>query len=185
MPLNADSIITTVGASDSNSYVTLAEYASYRDLNRINADAFDAASPDDKVRSLVMAAKRLNRLNWRGGKADGNQALAWPRLEVPVRDSSLVGVGSYTLGYYANNTLGFFGDYYPGDSVPQIIKDAQCELAIAYLEGFESSEGQQIKRFVADGVTIEYGTTARSGELPVAVRQMVSGMLVGERLVRA
>lgn len=185
MPLDANSIITTVGGTDSNSYVTLAEYASYRDLNRINADAFDAASPDDKVRSLVMAARRMNRFNWRGGKADGNQALAWPRLEVPVRDSSLVGVGSYTLEYYANNTLGFFGDFYPGNSIPQIIKDAQCELAIAYLEGFEQSEGQQIKKFSADGVSIEYATTAKSSALPVNFQQMITGLVTGERLVRA
>ena len=184
MAIDANSLITTVGYLSSNSYVTLEEFADYRDLNRINADAFDNATADNKVRALIMAARRLSRLNWRGGKVSGNQALSWPRIEVPVRDSSLDGISLYGTMSESRYTGGFYGDYYESTIIPEIIKNAQCELAIAYLEGFEQSEGHQIKSFSADGVRIDYATSSKGGALPATVQQMISGLLTGERLVR-
>lgn len=178
---NPNDIITTVGDSASNSYVTLAEFAAYRDKHRINADAFDTATPDNKIRALFMAARRLDRENWRGSKVDGLQALAWPRYEVPKRDSSLIGTANQRLNDY---DFGFWGEYYKGDEIPQLIKDAQCELAIAYLDGFESNEGQRISRFVADTLTVEYAPSAKESGLPVVVAQLISGLVSSGRLIR-
>ena len=184
MSISASSLIITIGDSTSNSYVTLQEFIDYRDLNRINADAFDNASADDKVRSLIMAARKLNVLNWRGGKVNSTQFLAWPRLDVPIKDSTLAGYSSLNgfPSVYQNDY--YFGDYYQGSEIPTIIKDAQCELAIAYLEGFEEVEGQRIKEFGVDGVRVVYTTNSSPGLLPVRISQMLSGLLAGERLVR-
>lgn len=178
---NTSDIITTVGGSASTSYVTLAEFANYRDQNRINADAFDAATVDNKIRALMMAARRLNRENWRGSKVDGTQALAWPRYEVPKKDSALTGTANQRLNDFS---MGFWGEYYESTEIPDVVKDAQCELAIAYLEGFETNEGQRISKFQADGVSIEYSPSAKDAGLPVAVSQLISGLCNSGRLVR-
>ena len=79
MPLDATSVITTVGGSTANSYVTPVEFQSYRDLNVLDADAFDGATPDRKIRALFKAANRLQRENWLGNRASDTQRLAWPR----------------------------------------------------------------------------------------------------------
>lgn len=178
---NVSDIVTTVGGSASTSYVTLAEFTTYRDLNRINADAFDAATVDNKIRALLMATRRLDRENWRGSKVDGLQSLAWPRYEVPKKDSAHTGTASQRLNDFS---MGFWGEYYESTEIPQVVKDAQCELAIAYLEGFETNEGQRITRFQADGVTIDYAPIAKESGLPVAVSQLISGLFNSGRLVR-
>ena len=194
MAISATTLVVTVGGTSSNSYVTLQQFADYRDLYRINADAFDGATADDKVRALLMAARRLDRENWRGAKADSSQALAWPRYDVPKRDGSLVGgdtiPGAGALlgprGGYGVYVGGSWGEMWETDAIPQPIKDAQCELAIAYLEGFETAEGQSIAEWSADGVSIKYGSAANRGDaLPPIVSQLISGLIQGPRLARA
>lgn len=193
MAIAASTLVVTVGGSTSNSYVTLQQFADYRDLYRINADAFDSAAPDDKVRALLMAARRLDRENWRGAKADSSQAMAWPRYDVPKRDGSLVGGDSIPgagvllgpRGGYGIYVGGAWGEQYESTEIPQPIKDSQCELAIAYLEGFETQEGQSITQFQADGISIKYSSSSNSGSLPPAVMQLISGLVQGPRLTRA
>ena len=161
-----------VGGTSSNSYVTLQQFADYRDLYRINADAFDGATADDKVRALLMAARRLDRENWIGSPVTDTQALAWPRSGVCKIDA------------VRGDGLSYWGEEYSTTEIPLQIKHAQMELALSYLDGFDDGEEDAIQSFSADGVSVEFRGSRPSGSLPSAVSQLIGGLLRGNRLVR-
>lgn len=117
MPL---AITATVGASNANSFVTEAEMDAYCE-GRLNASAWtsDAAA----LPALVEATRDLSNLTWKGWRVTETQALSWPREH--VRDPDAIydeDVGE--LGY----------PEYATDIIPQRVKDATCELALAYLK---------------------------------------------------
>lgn len=171
MALDSSSIITTVSGTTSNSYVSLQEFHDYRDLNRLEATGFDEANSDQKIRALIMAANRLNRERWQGSRTTTTQRLAWPRAHVPKPD----GVSGYSWDYsYGTST-----EYFPSDTIPQEIEDAQCELALAYMDGFDDGEEDAIESFSADGVAVKFRANRPSGDLPVAVSLLISGLTVG------
>jgi hypothetical protein len=109
----AITIVATAGATDANSYATLAEYAAYME-GRLNAGAFHTGV-DERNRSLVEATRELDTLVWVGRKATAEQALAWPRERAESPDSP-VGVL-----------------YYDNDVVPERVKVATIELALEFL----------------------------------------------------
>lgn len=164
MSLDASTLVVTVGGASSNSYVTLAQFNTYCE-QRLNVDSFDDAQPDDKIRALLMATRRLDRENWIGQKAATTQALVWPRSGVYKPDG--------------------YGDQYLSTEIPQLVKDAQCELALAYLDGFDDGEEDAIDSFSADGVSVHFRRSKPSGGLPVAVLHLIGGLTRGNRLVRA
>jgi hypothetical protein len=188
MPLDGSTLITTIGGTTSNSYVSLQELADYRDLHRLTAVGFDAAEPDDKVRALAKAAGKLDRENWQGSRATTTQRLAWPRLFVQKLDAVDAGYGE-SYGW-------IFGEVYKSDEIPQQVKDAQCELALAYLDGFGSSSsgdsggGNQIESYSMDGLTVKYRSSSTessssSSELPDTVSELLSDLVRGLELRRA
>ncbi len=189
MPLDGSTLITTVGGTTSNSYVSLQELTDYRDLNRLDAAGFDGAEPDDKIRALLMAARKLERENWQGDRASSLQALAWPRSGVLKPDGTGVYSGSENLGagaltsyrggygiYFAN-----YGEQYKSTEIPKPIKDAQCELALAYLDGF-GEEDSQITSYSMDGLSVQKQLPTKS--LPDTVAELLSGLVQGFRLMR-
>ncbi|SMB97783.1 hypothetical protein SAMN00808754_1944 [Thermanaeromonas toyohensis ToBE] len=97
-----------------NSYVTVSEADAYF-TERIYADEWQAANTPTKEKALIQACKRINRLAFKGVKADEAQLLAFPRI-MPVFNR--VGVIGFT----------------EGAMVPQEVKDAQCEEALALLK---------------------------------------------------
>lgn len=179
MPIDASSLITTIGGATSNSYVTLQEFVDYADL-RLNVDGFREANADDRVRALVMAAKRLNRENWLGTPVSTTQALSWPRYEVRKPDYVRT-YGAITTGAFYQ----YFNDFYPTDEIPVIIKEAQFELALAYLNGFDADSERGIDEFQADNVTIKFSPrSAQSDVLPTSVTRLIAPVVRGNRLVR-
>lgn len=164
-------IVTTVGSAGANSYVTQAECTTYHG-DRLNTSAWTGATGDNKDIALLMAARRLQDENWRGSRVNDTQKLAWPRLYVENPDSSTY-------------------DHYDSDEIPQRVKDAQCELALAYLQNTareEDAEGAAVESFSADGVSINFGgsgsTNAQRGALPASAQRLLSGLVQGSRLVR-
>lgn len=173
MAIDATSLVTTISGTTSNSYVTLQEFVDYADL-RLHVDAFREAGADDRVRALIMAARRLNRENWLGAPATATQSLSWPRVEVRKHDN----VRTYRTGVYY--------DEYDATEIPEIIKHAQYELALAYLEGFEAAGEREMKSFQADGISVTFEPHAVKGEvLPAAVARLIAPLTRGNRLVRA
>lgn len=80
------SLITTPGAADANSWITLAEADAYFSLHA-NAAAWTSATTTTKEAALVMAARQLSSLSFVGQKRFTTeddlheQALAFPRTE--------------------------------------------------------------------------------------------------------
>jgi hypothetical protein len=173
MPINSSMIITDIGGEDSNSYVSFQYFVEYAD-RLLNMDVFLTSSSDDKVRSLLMSAQRLDRENWVGSPVQVTQSLAWPRNDVKRPDP----VQSYNLSYWNDN--------FRSDEIPDLVSFAQCELAIAYLNGFEEESEREIDSFVSDGISVKYSKRSRDeSNLPLRVARLISGLIRGNKIVRA
>lgn len=111
----AVAIVATVGSASANSFVTLAEAATYMEA-RLNASTWETdASTDTKNRALVEATRELDSLGWVGRRAADTQALSWPRDLAVDPDSP--------------NAW-----FYDDDEIPQRVKDATCELAFQFVK---------------------------------------------------
>lgn len=161
-------IVTTTGGTSSNSYISTSGARTYFD-NRLDGQAFIEASSDDQARALIHAAYRLNDLNWQGTRTSESQALAWPRVGITKRDPV---------------TFSAILDHWASDEIPQFVKDAQCLLALAYLQGFEEG-APRIKDVAQDGLTIKREFAQPAGVLPAAVLRLIGPYIVGTSRVRA
>jgi len=115
MPINL-----TVGT---NTYISAVDAETYFDT-RLFADAWTAASADDKAKALIMATKALDRLTLKGRKKDTTQGLEFPRCY------------SYdTRNLPGDSGFASFPDdgWYCEQEVPQVVCDAACEEALALL----------------------------------------------------
>lgn len=172
MPLAIDS---TIGGASANSYVELADAETYHD-SRLNSDAWSRANEDNQTRALLMAANRLQDENWLGNRVTTAQRLAWPRINAAKVDpvGAVFGYQGYGYSYH-------FTEVYKTDEIPQPVKDAQCELALAYLEGYPGTVVTELK---ADGVAVEMEHPALPGGLPPRVMRLIAGLIGGNRLTR-
>ncbi len=83
MSLNA-----TVGSSDANSYVTVAEANIYF-ADRLHAEVWDNADNADSA--LITASRMLDwYVKWKGYKSTSEQSMGWPRVNVLRRDGTEV-----------------------------------------------------------------------------------------------
>jgi len=96
-----------------NSFVTLTEANEYYD-GKLYADEWHGADDITKEKALKEACRRINRLAFKGEKADESQLLAFPR-KMPFFNR--IGV------------IGFTTD----TGIPEAVKQAQCEEALALL----------------------------------------------------
>lgn len=128
------------------------------------ADAWRALDDDDaKGRLIVQAFRYLERKRWQGDKTDDAQATQWPRSGVVDGD----------------------GNEVADDEVPQLIIDAQYELAAIFLgdqaAASAASTGSNIKRVNAKGVEVEFfkatDVSASATKLPTSVQEMVGCFL--------
>jgi DnaT-like ssDNA binding protein len=169
----------TIGGLAANTYVAIDEAENFLD-SRLNAGAWTNASPEDKKRALLMAAARLDRENWLGTRVTAEQRLAWPRIDVQKVDP----VGSGFGGFYGHSWGWGYGEVYRSDEIPQPVKDAQCELALAYLEGFDDGAEDAIDSFSLDGVSVKHRASRPDGGPPPRVLQLIGPLIGGNRLVR-
>lgn len=108
MPLTIDA---TAGSASANSFVTLAEAASYLEA-RLNTSTWDDADTDTQNRALVEATREVSNKEFIGRQATSTQALAWPR-------------------WYATDPA--TGWYYDSSVVPDRVKNATIELAFQFV----------------------------------------------------
>jgi hypothetical protein len=112
-------IDATPGSATANSFVTEAEAIAFA-ATRLNLTGWGAISgvvcSESEKQALIEATRELSALAYPGYRTDPAQALAWPRQLVPNPDT---GSSYYTL--------------YDSAVVPARLKDATCELAIAFL----------------------------------------------------
>jgi DnaT-like ssDNA binding protein len=169
----------TIGGSAANTFVAIDEAENFLDA-KVYARAWSNASDDDKKRALLTAAERLDRENWLGNRVTAEQRLAWPRIDVQKVDP----VGSGFGGFYGHSWGWGYGEVYRSDEIPQPVKDAQCELALAYLEDFDDGSEDAIDSFSEDGVSVKFRASRPDGGLPPRVLQLIGALIGGNRLVR-
>lgn len=103
------SLVTTVGASNANSYATVDDFKAYWASRLPVLSWIDDGPSDEEIEvALIAGARLLDALfTWTGGAVDDVQALCWPRS------------GMFTRNGFGISTT----------SIPQALKDAQCEFA--------------------------------------------------------
>ncbi len=150
-----------LGSPTANSYVTLDEAESYF-VERWRSNAWSDANDADKEKALLTACRHLERLRyWEGNRSaftDPRQRLCFPR----VIDTDIA--GAYV--------------------VPQAVKDAQCEEALALLstgaehERRRALQASGVKSFAVDGLSESYDSGAdRHVLLSAEARSLLSGYL--------
>ena len=81
----APSIVATAGASNANSYLSVAG-ADAIAAGMIGDLAWTTATSDNKARALITATNGLETLEWTGERSTTTQALAWPRTDASCGD---------------------------------------------------------------------------------------------------
>jgi hypothetical protein len=156
--------------TDSNTYISLDDADTYFE-GRLNATAWTGADDPTKKAGLVQAARILDQyILWLGWVSDSDQAMSWPRAGIFYAGSGQ---------YYASYDIHLAESVYSiaDDSIPQKIKDAQCELALVLISqdtqalpgtaGFKSIG-------VAGAVDLEIDKYDRTKEIPAHVFKIVS-----------
>lgn len=164
-------IDATVGGTNANSYVTLAEGNTYFD-GRLHCSDWTSATDADKEKALIQATRIFNQyIDWLGLKTDDDQALQWPRKYV-CND----GVNYFECG---SSWLAIDSEYYwvvDSTTILQIIKDAECELALVLLSDDIQSGGDFSSLSVA-GMKMEFdGSKGNYVVMPDHVWQIISGL---------
>jgi hypothetical protein len=169
MALTLDS---TVGGASSNSYISRADADTFFE-SRYSDGGWSALSNANKDRALVAATRMIDRYEFLGCPVNSTQRLKWPRLEVRKED------GNYSSG---GGTA-----YYLSTELPQQLKDAVCELAVALAAGTQGEAAtRRVKSWSSDDQAFTYEADGRAtNALPDAVMQLLAPFLRGARLVRA
>lgn len=163
------SLVTTIAATDADSYATLAEYQSRAGAMGWTLSGMDATDEDNLRRAAVILDASYE---WIGLKQYQFQALDWPRLvNVTVDDWPI-----------------------DPDTVPGAIKDAQMELAFALQGGSDPTAAivapVKLERKKAGPLEkwTEYGGVKGNPRLPIVdrlVRDYVRAGAGQMRLARA
>lgn len=150
----------TIDSVNYNVYVVVADADDYLGASLYNTD-WTGATTDNKGRALVMATRLLDRQAWDGSKTDNDNAQDWPRSG--LEDDNGVAVDSATI--------------------PQFIKDATAELALALLgsQDVETFTETEVASVAAGSARIEFfrGDGSAYKRFPTAVQELVGDYLAG------
>lgn len=153
---------TTVGGTDSSSYITLDEADHYHANHRNSNTEWDAATDLEKSRAILWAMGLIEtRFRWNGVKASAANSLEWPR-------------------YYAFDSNGYLYGYdYTAQEyiIPQKLKDAVAELAYVLIVKDTTAElsSKGLKGLTVDVIKLEFD----SSDEPKTIPQNVLGLLTG------
>lgn len=153
----------TVGGSTSNSYQTR-DAASEYFARRLRTSAWDDATDSDQDLALMTAAARLDQEEFVGYRATDEQAMKFPR----------------TCTYNED------GRYYASDAIPQVLKDAQCELALLLLEtdALKQSRLSNFDSLEIGPLKLKPKQPQSSGALPAQVLRLLRHLLSSPGTVR-
>lgn len=126
------------GLADAESFISVADATSYH-ANRGNAAWAALASDTVREQALRKATDYMEaayRMKWAGKRVSVDQALSWPRYDVPMRDA---------------------GSYYDSDSVPAAVANACAELALRAASAELAPDVDRLKKRVkVDVIETEY-----------------------------
>lgn len=149
-------LIATSGASNANSYCTVAEADAYHGTH-LYASAWTAAGVPTKEIALIMATRLLDSLyDWEEFQTTVEQALQWPRL-----------------GLLAANQLEFLDE----DEIPIELKNATAEFARQLLAADRTAdnpvEAQGIRSLTAGPVSLAFKDDILPKVVPDAVMNLM------------
>jgi len=121
-----------------NTFCTI-EYAEEYFGGKVFAEEWDEADATTKEKALKEATRRINRLKFKGLKADSGQVLEFPR-QFPQ-------VSSYTFGYVEQS------------DIPDEVKAATCEEALAILKFGNSARTKAQEQNV---VSVSFGDASET-----------------------
>ena len=144
-----------------NSYIDLTDAETYF-LHKIHAADWDAATDPTKTDALVSATAMLDRQQWIGAQTapKPGQALDWPRTGVTDEEGTAVA----------------------SDAVPQFMKDATCELALALIQDLtvqsNADTGSNIKALKAGSAEIHYFKGTDGSRFPTIIHEIIGHYLL-------
>lgn len=163
-------LVATVGASNANSYVTVATADTYFD-ERVNTSAWDDASTDNQERALIMATRRLDQEHYKGepvkpltdvevSATTSTQALKWPR-------------------YSTYDDSGWAFDH---EEIPVIVQHATMELALRVLndgstDTLADTGLEQFESVKIGPIDVVPRLSYRAGRLPETVERLLRPVL--------
>lgn len=148
-------VIATVGASDANSYVTVAE-ANHFFSEQFGYSQWGVASAADREGCVITASRSLDAyMAWSGRPTYDDQSMGWPRVDARDR----------------------YGRVVPDDEIPAIIKQATFETAFLVLtQGglkFSGSKYDKVKVAVVD---VTFSKNQDSQGIPKFLESMLLGL---------
>lgn len=158
--------------AQANSYMSIAEADTYFTLQRPNATDWEDLDDETKEASLRFAVKLLDGECWLGYRTSpSTQVLAFPRANL----------------YHADRR-----QYFSSSEIPEFLKCAQAELAVALAREdrtltAESAGGSGLKRAKIDVLEIEWATNAaKMAEdakplIPDIVMRLIEDYIYGNR----
>lgn len=164
-------IVSTVGASNANSYVSSAFMDAYCD-SRLDSGAWiDEPDDDKKASALIQATRVLDSVyDWNGWLATDVQALRWPRdgalnYDQAFGPNSMYDFDSTLTAYFANNI------------VPLQVQNATCEMALYILQqsGYSASVND-LKAVRVGPLRVDFNTNVGNTSLPDTVIEMLRHM---------
>lgn len=154
-------VIATVGAANSNSYVTVAEADAYFD-DSFGKGLWPSTPSTDREALVITASRMLDQfILWYGNKADDLQSMEWPRT----------------------------GTRYDDDVIPSKVKYATYELAYYILENNGVSfANQSIESVKVGPVAVEFSPNSVDAGIPSFIENLItdlgSPIVVGNNTVR-
>lgn len=150
----------TVGGASANSYISVADADTYFD-ERLNVSNWTGASADNKARALIMATTRIDQEKFEGEKSTTGQALKFPRIDAYDDDA----------------------EEFPSDAIPQIVKDATCEMALRLLndgttDALADTGLEEYERIKVGSIEVTTRAGFDAGQLPDNVRRLLREVLI-------
>ena len=155
-------IDATVGGTSANAYLTVVEATAYFGDRLHNAEWTDATAADQDS-SIIWATSILDLvMDWNGSINTQTQALRWPRAGTWDKDERL----------------------YSETAIPQIVKNATAELALALIRRERTAEpeilGLGMNKMKADVIDITVDRKEMIGLVPGHVVVMLAQVGVVE-----
>lgn len=142
-------------AEGANSYVSVVESDNYITLHFPNESTWSVLTTAEKESFLIRATRFLDTMvKWRSEIKDNHQALAWPRQDFKDKEGRVI----------------------KDNSIPDIVKDAQIELAYSLAQGEElTTEYDRLEREDFGDTTDIYASPVARGGNPL-VRNLIKSL---------
>lgn len=151
----AITLIATAGASDANTYTSLADAELYFET-RLHSETWDDAVSEDKKAALLSATTFIDiAYDWAGYKATSEQSLRWPRTGVYDVD-----------GFSVAST-----------EIPSFLSDAISEMSFAILSDDRLLENATsgFSQLKVGSIYMQMLSSTRAGIIPTTVDFLLSG----------